>query len=133
HGALGERYRRQGDLARAVIELELSVAHPPEPVNALLSLAATRLARGETRAAEQLLARVPDAARGSAAFHFLRAPVLYAREKLHEALAEFKSAQRLDPSPAIASGVERLERELSAPSDRSLESRRFQAVFQGSR
>ena len=98
----------------------------------LLSLAYVHLVRGEYGAALEYLDRGRKIAPNSAAVAQLSGWAYYALDRLPEAITEWKRSQSIQPSPAVAQALEKIQRDADAESGfREGQTRHFSMHYQG--
>jgi tetratricopeptide (TPR) repeat protein len=99
----------------------------------LLSLAYVHLVRGEYGAALEYLDRGRKIAPKSAAVAQLSGWAYYALDRLPEAVTEWKRSQSIQPSPAVAQALEKIQRDTDTESGfREDQTRHFSMHYQGS-
>jgi tetratricopeptide (TPR) repeat protein len=98
----------------------------------LLSLAYVHLVRGEYGAALEYLDRSRKIAPNSAAVAQLSGWAYYALDRLPEAVTEWKRSQSIQPSPAVAQALEKIQRDADTESGfREGQTRHFNMHYQG--
>jgi len=98
----------------------------------LLSLAYVHLVRGEYGAALEYLDRSRKIAPNSAAVAQLSGWAYYALDRLPEAVTEWKRSQSIQPSPAIAQALEKIQMDADTESGfREGQTRHFSMHYQG--
>jgi predicted negative regulator of RcsB-dependent stress response len=98
----------------------------------LLSLAYVHLVHGEYGAALEYLDRGRKIAPNSAAVPQLSGWAYYALDRLPEAVTEWKRSQSIQPSPAVAQALEKIQRDADTESGfREGQTRHFSMHYQG--
>ncbi len=121
HHAAARFELSRNDSDRAIEHYRTAVAfaanQPDLLLNSLLNLAYVHLERGEYSAALEYLGRARRVAPKSAAVAGLAGWAYYGLNQVDRAIEEWKSAQRIRPTPEVALWLEQAERDNQAESD----------------
>ena len=117
HNAAAVSADRQGDLAKAIAEEEKARRFAPGQPNILLNLAYFHLRQSEYSTALDLIHLVRKAYSDSADAARLAGWADYGLNRISDAVAEWKRAQELQPSPEVAKALERAQRDAQTESE----------------
>ncbi len=133
HHAAGQFQLDRGDLEHALAHYRRALTFAPDQTNLLLNIAYLHLRRSEYSAALDYLDRVRRAAPESADAAKLAGWAYYGLNRLDQAVAEWKRAQRLRPDAEVARALQKAERDLQAESSyREGETQHFVLRYDGS-